>query len=284
MQYDPIKKSLGSVFNKSSWLRILFYRLLDLLLLRTWHVKKALRSWKRDQLAVDSKQLAEGNFQDPGSRVLDAGSGFGQYTYFLSRMHPGFHIDAVDVKEEQMEDCKRFFNTIGITNVHFAVADLTTYLKAGFYDLILSVDVMEHILEDEKVFRNFYQSLKPGGMVIISTPSDQGGSDVHDHDSESSFIDEHVRDGYNIQEIQEKLKQAGFAKTEVHYTYGKPGQLGWKLSMKYPIKMLNLSKLFFLILPVYYLLIYPVALICNALDLRLTHKTGTGLIVRAWKE
>jgi hypothetical protein len=40
MQYDPIKKTLGTVFNKTPFLRILFYRLLDLLLLRTWHVKK----------------------------------------------------------------------------------------------------------------------------------------------------------------------------------------------------------------------------------------------------
>ncbi len=45
MQYDPIKKRLGDAFNKSPWRRKLFYRLLDLLLLRTWHVKKALRVW-----------------------------------------------------------------------------------------------------------------------------------------------------------------------------------------------------------------------------------------------
>ena len=283
MQYDPVKRSLGTIFNKTPWLRILFYRLLDILLLRTWHVKKALKDWKRNQLAVGSQQLAEGYIQDPGSRILDAGSGFGQYSYFLSRMNPNFQIEAVDVKEEQIEDCNRFFGSIGKTNVHFSLADLTTYTKTDSYDLILSVDVMEHILEDEAVFRNFYQSLKPGGLVLISTPSDQGGSDVHDHDEEESFIDEHVRDGYGIHDIREKLKCAGFGKSEVQYTYGKPGQLGWKLSMKYPIKMLNASKLFFIILPFYYLLTFPFALICNTLDLWLIHKTGTGLIVRAWK-
>ena len=286
MQYDPIKKSLGTLFSTDgarlvpSYLRILFYHILDLLLLRAWHVKKALRSWQEET----PRPFRGGVGGGVSPRILDAGSGFGQYTYFLSNMCPGIHIDAVDVKEEQIDDCNRFFSAIGKTNVHFEVADLTTYIKAGFYDLILSVDVMEHILEDEKVFRNFYQSLKSGGMVLISTPSDQGGSDVHDHDEESSFIDEHVRDGYNIHEIQEKLKQAGFGKTEAHYTYGKPGQLGWRLSMKYPIKMLNLSKMFFLILPFYYVLTYPVALICNALDLWLAHKIGTGLIVKAWKK
>jgi hypothetical protein len=47
MYYDPIKRSLGNVFNRSPWLRRLFYNLLDLLLLRTWHVHRELRQWAK---------------------------------------------------------------------------------------------------------------------------------------------------------------------------------------------------------------------------------------------
>ena len=290
MQYDPIKHSLGAAFNKTPLLRILFYKLLDLLLLRTWHVKKTIRHWYR----ASSIEQPASSIQDPASlslreaerrskSILDAGSGFGQYTYFLSGLGKNLQVDAVDVKEDQIADCTQFFSHIGRKNVSFTTADLTTFKKPDTYDLILSVDVMEHILEDELVFRNFYESLKPGGMVLISTPSDQGGSEVHNHDHDSSFIDEHVRDGYGVTGIQEKLKRAGFHEVEAHYTYGKPGQIGWKLSMKYPILMLNASKIFFLLLPFYYLLTYPVSLLCNGLDLWLKHKTGTGLIVKAWK-
>ena len=260
-------------------MRILFYKLLDLLLLRTWHVRKAIRHWHR----ASSIEHPGSSIRHPASKFLDAGSGFGQYTYYLSGLGKNIHIDAIDVKQEQIADCKRFFSQIGRENVTFDVADLTAYRKPEAYDLILSVDVMEHIMEDELVFRNFHESLKPGGMVLISTPSDQGGSEVHNHDQDSSFIDEHVRDGYGVTDIQEKLKRAGLHEVEVHYTYGKPGQIGWKLSMKYPILMLNASKIFFLLLPFYYILTYPAALICNALDLWLKHKTGTGLIVKAWK-
>ena len=45
MQYDPIKRSLGNIFNRSSALRKLFYSLLDLLLLRAWHVHKELKKF-----------------------------------------------------------------------------------------------------------------------------------------------------------------------------------------------------------------------------------------------
>ncbi len=272
MKYDPIKRSLGSFFNTSPALRKLFYALLDILLLRTWHVKKEFKDWKRK---TSGKK-----------KILDAGSGFGQYVYMMSG-DTNMEVLGVDVKTEQIEDCSQFFKKIGRDNVSFEFADLTKFQREETYDMILSVDVMEHILEDEMVFSNFYRSLKEDGFLLISTPSDQGGSDVHDHDhdddGEGSFIDEHVRDGYNIQDIQEKLKRAGFNHTEAYYNYGTPGKISWKLSMKYPILMLNASKFFFVILPFYYLLTFPFALVLNYIDLAMKHKTGTGLIVKARK-
>jgi len=273
MQYDPIKKSLGNIFNRAPFLRKIFYSLLDLLLLRAWHVKKEIKYW-----IAERKLSKESRFA-----ILDAGSGFGQYTYFLSGLSPKWFVDAVDVKDEQIADCTAFFTGINRSNVMFEKADLTKFSKLDKFDFILSVDVMEHIHEDELVFRNFFDSLTQGGMLMISTPSDQGGSDVHEHAKEESFIDEHVRDGYNITEIQEKLKRAGFFRTEARFTYGKPGQMGWRLSMKYPIQMINFSKAFFILLPFYYLITYPFVYLLNFLDTRMLHAEGTGLLVKAWK-
>ena len=165
MQYDPIKRSLGNIFNKTPFLRKVFYGLLDLLLLRSWHVHKELRGWIKN-----SKSDAS---------ILDAGAGFGQYTYWLSRKNPNWSIIAMDVKDEQVADCNRFFQQIGAKNVKFEVGDLTNFTHPNKYDLVVCVDVMEHILEDVQVFKNYVASMKPGAMLLISTPSDQGGSDVH---------------------------------------------------------------------------------------------------------
>lgn len=273
MQYDPIKRSLGKIFNRSPFLRKLFYRMLDTLLLRTWHIRRELRKWQK---------------ANPGAgTILDAGSGFGQYSYYMATHLKNKTITGVDVKQEQIDDCNAFFQRCSIKNATFSFADLTQFTHPETYDLVLSVDVMEHIEEDVKVFENFHRSLKSGGTVIISTPSDKGGSDVHEHDhsedGSASFIDEHVRDGYNIDEIQEKLKRAGFRETEARYQYGTPGKISWRLSMKYPILMLNTSKLFFIILPFYYLITFPFALLLNYADVKKEHKTGSGLIVIARK-
>jgi SAM-dependent methyltransferase len=267
MNYDPIKKDLGNVFNKQPFLRKLFYKLLDLLLLRTWHVHRELRQWTAKQSTA---------------RVLDAGSGFGQYSFYLSRKNPSYTIDAVDVKEDQIADCNAFFKQVNLNNVQFQIGDLTQPIAENKYDLVVCVDVMEHILEDVTVFKNFHQAMKPGAMLLISTPSDQGGSDVHEETGES-FIGEHVRDGYNVSEMADKLKLAGFDKMEILYSYGAPGKIAWKLSMKYPMLLLNSSKLFFVLIPFYYLLTYPFSFVLNYLDTYTKHSTGTGLIVKAWK-
>jgi SAM-dependent methyltransferase len=269
MQYEPIKRSLGRFFAGSLLMRKTLYFLLDLLLLRTWHVKKTLRKVAKEF---------------PGeTSVLDAGSGFGQYTWGMSKLNNKWKIRAIDINSEQIDDCNRFFKRSGLSDrITFQTGDLTDLADKENYDIILSVDVMEHIEEDVLVFTNFFSSLKNSGILIISTPSDKGGSDVH-NDEEESFIDEHVRDGYSIQDITEKLTLAGFSNVEAVYTYGKPGNISWRLSMKYPVKMLNIPYLFFIILPFYYLIFFPVSVILNIFDLHLTHKTGTGLLVTARK-
>lgn len=269
MQYDPIKHSLGKVFNSTPFLRKIFYRLLDLLLLRSWHIRRELKKLNREGF-------------NPG-QITDAGSGFGQYVYYLSKLYPQAMIKGLDIKQEQVDDCNHFFASIkGHNKVRFQYADLTKLEEKEAWDLVLSVDVMEHIEDDRTVFRHLYDGLRKGGVLLISTPSDQGGSDVH-HEHDASFIDEHVRDGYGVEEIEGKLREAGFSDIQIRYSYGTPGKVSWKLSMKYPILLANLSKLFLLLLPFYYLLVYPFCYLLNMADVRGTHSTGTGLIVKCKK-
>ena len=274
MEYDPIKRRLGNVFNRTPFLRKLFYSLLDLLLLRAWYVNRELRALK--------KRSFSGKI-----RILDAGSGFGQYTYRMSRIFAHSVIKGIDVKQEQIDDCNHFFASAGLQDrVQFEYGDLTIFNEPYSYDLILSVDVMEHIEEDELVFNNFYKSLRKNGVLLISTPSDQGGSDTHEHDQDNvhGFIEEHVRDGYGIYDITQKLQRAGFANIEARYTYGIPGSLSWKFSMKYPILMLGKSRLFFIFLPFYYLVTFPFCIVLNYIDVIFRHKSGTGLMVKAYKQ
>ncbi|MDO1444806.1 class I SAM-dependent methyltransferase [Rhodocytophaga aerolata] len=269
MRYEPVKKRLGGFFGKSSLLRKVFYKLLDLLLLRAWHIHKELKAWAKDKL-------------DKHIHILDAGAGFGQHTYFLANMSPKWSVLAVDVKQDDVCECNHFFHRTEKNNVLFRTEDLTKFQQPDTFDLILSVDVMEYIKEDCKVLKNFYHSLKEDGLLLLTVPSDKGGSDVY-KPGDKSFIEEHIRNGYSTAEMKQKLKKAGFSKVDIKYTYGTPGNRSWRLSLKYPMLMVGTSKYMFTMLPFYYLLIFPVCYLLNYLDVTHEHKTGTSILVKAYK-
>jgi Cyclopropane fatty acid synthase and related methyltransferases len=268
MHYDPIKNVIGNVARTSPQVRRIFYAILGIMFLREWYVKRALR-----ELLAKKKEPFT---------MFDAGSGFGQYSYYCAKHFPSATIHAVDVKDEQVADCRLFFSKKKLSNVSFEIEDLTIPKHVNRFDFILSVDVMEHIQDDVQVFKNFHKALKSGGKVLINTPSNLGGSDAHD-ENDSSFIEEHARNGYSVDDITRKLKSAGFRMEKVTYTYGPIGSAAWRLGIKYPMLMLNKSKLLFIVLPFYYILTLWLTLLLMYADYKFHNTHGTGLLVVAVK-
>jgi len=269
MFYDPVKDIFASAIRKFSFLRVVFYKLLNLFFLRAWYVKRELKRIRKD---FGSKEID----------IFDAGTGYGQYTYFISKNLQPNKIYAVDVKEDWIKDNKEFFKRKKINNVTFGIEDLTTINQKEKFDLIVCIDVMEHIEKDITVFENFYNSLKQGGYLLINTPSVFGGSDVHEDDDES-FIGEHARIGYSDNDLKEKLSSIGFEEFYYKYSYGFWGDKAWRLAIKFPMLLLNISKIFFLVLPVYFLIMFPFALVMMFLDYSLENKIGSGITFIAKK-
>jgi SAM-dependent methyltransferase len=263
MHYDPVKNVFASLIRKIPYLRIIFYKLLDLMFLRSWYVRRELKKLR--------EKFGEGKI-----KILDAGTGYGQYAYFMAKHLNPCEIKAVDIKEDWIKDCKEFFKQQKIDNVLFEIEDLTRLNYSEEFDLIVCVDVMEHIPDDIKVLRNFYNALKSEGYLLINTPSIYGGSDVHDEDEES-FIGEHARVGYSKEELEFKLHPIGFKTYQSKYTYGFWGDKAWRLGIKYPMLLLNHSKMFFIILPFYYLITFPFTLLMMYLDFVKENKVGSGI-------
>ena len=263
MHYDPVKNIFANVIKKFPLLRIIFYKILDLMFLRSWYVRRELRNLRKV-------------FGDKMINIYDAGSGYGQYSYFMSKHLQPCDIYSVDVKEDWINDCKIFFASQKIVNVSFGVEDLTEINHKDRFNLIVCVDVMEHIQDDVKVFGNYYNALRKDGYLLINTPSIYGGSDVHE-DEDESFIGEHARDGYSKEDLESKLHPIGFATHQSKYTYGFWGDKAWRLGIKYPIMMVNVSKLLLLILPLYYLLTFPFTFTMMLIDFNSSNKVGSGI-------
>ncbi len=268
MEYDPIKDRLGSLLDSRPRLLPILFGILDLLFLRTWYVHRVLR------------KLSLG----PGARLLDAGTGFGQYAWYVLRKYSGVSVTGIDIKKDYLDRAARCFLAFGLSDrVELLVDDVTKPKVKGAFDCILAVDILEHIESDEVAIGHFSRRLLPGGRLIISTPSDQGGSDVK-ADGQSSFIGEHVRDGYNLGELTRKLEDAGLKIEESHYSYGPVGSAAWRMLIKVPMLLLGKSLLLAPLVAIYYIPVLPLGLSLNALDLSRNNDAGTGLIVVARRE
>lgn len=271
MDYDPVKDRLGHLVGTGVVRIRLFFLALHLVFLRSWYVRVALR------------RILERFAGRMHIDVLDAGTGFGQYADLLVRADPRVRLHAVDVKEDYLNRLRTYIDrTPHADRVTTAVDDLTDLRCHGPFDVIVSVDVMEHIEDDRAVLRHFARVLRPGGVVVINTPSDRGGSAVSS-DADASFIGEHVRDGYGTDEIREKLADAGLQTEAVTWTYGPAGSAAWRLLVQFPMHLLGRSILWLPFLVLYYLPVLPLGLLLNAMDVSVVNEEGTGLLVVARK-
>jgi SAM-dependent methyltransferase len=271
--YDPVKDRFATFIRNNRLLRSIFYLLLDLFFLRSWYVRKFIRKWHKDYgLKTDQNQL----------QILDAGSGFGQYDYFLLRKFNNVTIDAVDVKKDYLDDCRHFFEKdIRDGRISFQEMDLLDPVLEKKYDLIICVDVLEHIEEDVRVMKHLSNSLKPGGLFIMHSPSHYAEEDA---DGDESFVGEHARAGYSKEDISTKLKLAGLNPKDLVYSYGVAGHLAWVLLIKWPMLWLtNVGLISVLILPFWYLITLIPGLLLMRIDMLTNNEKGTGILATARK-
>jgi 2-polyprenyl-3-methyl-5-hydroxy-6-metoxy-1,4-benzoquinol methylase len=94
--------------------------------------------------------------------VYEAGGGS---TCFLpSDVQRRAHVTVVDIDEEQLRNNDYAQKTI--------LGDIQTYRFApGSFDLVTCYNVIEHIPDVEAALTGFFQSLRPGGLVVIAAPN-----------------------------------------------------------------------------------------------------------------
>jgi SAM-dependent methyltransferase len=161
--------------------------------------------------------------------VLDAGSGNGDYAFRLARRYTHTTFHGVDVDKEQVAACQARLGVTPLPNLTFAQADLTAPLGTEVYDLIYSVDVLEHISEDRAALASLATALRPAGWLIIHTPLAPQHHWLRRFDLERCPRADHVRQGYNEQDLRTKVGESGLQVASIRYTHGRWGTLAWEL-------------------------------------------------------
>lgn len=102
----------------------------------------------------------------PGSRAFDIGCGTGNVVALLRRR--GYSVAGIDISPAVVLDtARRFASDSAVEIMAIAVEDLP--FGPAEFDLITSVTVLQHIMDDAKLqaaMRALLKSLKPGGTLI----------------------------------------------------------------------------------------------------------------------
>jgi ubiquinone/menaquinone biosynthesis C-methylase UbiE len=103
----------------------------------------------------------------PGGQALEVGPGCGVYLPALAGLFG--RVVAADIEEAYLRHAARLRQTL--PNLELVRDDVcASGLPEHSFDLVLCTEVIEHIPQSEAVLRGIRRLLKPGGVLVLSTP------------------------------------------------------------------------------------------------------------------
>ena len=174
---------------------------------KNWQLRMSLRSLKKMEKLKKILSFLEST---SNKRCLEVGCNKGVISFFLRAR--GGHWTNADMDEQNVKDTKELVGEdVCLINTERLI------FEDSSFDCIIAIDFLEHIYCDEDFLREFNRILKPKGSLYITSPhSNEKLLVVHKirkYIGMNNSCYGHVRSGYSLVELQEKLFRTGFEVT-----------------------------------------------------------------------
>ncbi len=189
-----------------------------------------LTKFKRTTNLVQHRFEKIKNYFFPDQRVLEIGSGAGDFLWHLSQLFPTTEIASLEVDQ----NTKTAREKLPKLQAFFAFQEIHDNKET--FDIICMFHVLEHIIHPEEFLHNCLKALSPNGKIIIEVPS------LHDplltlYESQAYrkfyFQCQHPF-VYSPESLGRLLKHQGFTLDQVvaHQRYGLENHLHWLVHEK----------------------------------------------------
>ena len=218
------------------------------------------------------KEILSEKMKSKPKKILDAGSGIGVYAIWAKKNFPKSEVVGCEIDKNKLDFSQKFAKELDLEKLDFVYGDITKKNPSDtIYDLIINIDVLEHIRDYKKVLKNFYSTLLPKGYLYIHTP--QPKQKRLFKNLEKWHHEDHVREGFEPKELRQELEKLGFKIILVRETFGFFGKLSWELNHIFLSKNFILSGL-----------TYPILIAISQLDLFFPNRNGLGTAILAQKK
>ncbi len=111
------------------------------------------------------------------SKILDMGIGQGYIEQRLDQLGTAHKIYGIDISKTAINRAKQEYIGEFFTG---DILNINKFYKKNFFDVVVAIEVIEHIPPHKilKLYRDVHAILKPGGIFIISTPINEGLTNI----------------------------------------------------------------------------------------------------------
>lgn len=154
-----------------------------------------------------------------GAHLVDAGCGNGAFVIGASKL--GYAATGLTWDRQDQERAEARAAMVGAHRARFEVQDVRKLDDrpdlTALHDVVVSFENVEHVLADDKLVTDLAGLLKPGGVLLLTTPNAHYRPiDASDAGPFLPIEDgRHVRKGYEVSRLRELATHAGLEVVEV---------------------------------------------------------------------
>jgi SAM-dependent methyltransferase len=103
-----------------------------------------------------------------GRRVLDIGAGLGESSVYFGLQ--GAEVTAADISPLMVENVRKLAAKYAVKVTGIVSSAESLCVSENYFDFVYVANAIHHIHDRERLFRQIYLALKPGGMFISYDP------------------------------------------------------------------------------------------------------------------